>query len=151
MTRLFLHVDYRWCPIAGGVRRHSWQQVSTNVIIKGCRIKRRLEEDVNVGLTIGFWVRVMGSNHYFIVYCILLFELILSVCVWWWSCNLLQRCSCWYRWVRGYSELEKGQLGDLFMNLFSYGFSYLLCNNFTLTVWITVSVECIRGFDFWRI
>jgi len=33
------------------------------------------------------------------------------------------------------------------MDLFSYGFSYLLCNHFTVTFWIIVSVEHIHGFD----
>jgi len=43
-------MDYRWWPIVGGASRHSWQQVSTKVTIKGCRIKRHPEEDVK------FWV-----------------------------------------------------------------------------------------------
>jgi len=46
---------------------------------------------------------------------------------------------------------ERGQLGEIFKDLFSYGFSYLLCNHFTLIVWIIVSVERIRGLDFWRV
>ena len=48
VTRSFPRVDYRWWPIVGGTSRHSWQQLSTNVIIKGWRIKRRPEEDVKV-------------------------------------------------------------------------------------------------------
>jgi len=34
--------------MVGGASRHSWQQRSINVIIKGWRIKRRLEEDLEV-------------------------------------------------------------------------------------------------------
>jgi len=35
-----------------------------------------------LGLTIGLWLELWVKNHYFIVYCILLFEVTLSVCVW---------------------------------------------------------------------
>ncbi|QCD89443.1 hypothetical protein DEO72_LG4g387 [Vigna unguiculata] len=48
-TSLFPHVYYRWWPVVVGASRHSWQQQgSINEIIKGCRIKRRSEEDVKV-------------------------------------------------------------------------------------------------------
>jgi len=47
VTKSFPHVDYRWWPVVGGTSRHLWQQGSINVIIKGCRIKRRPEENVN--------------------------------------------------------------------------------------------------------
>jgi len=50
VRRLFLHVNYRWWPVVGGASRHSWQQRSINVIIKGCRIKRCREEYVNAGV-----------------------------------------------------------------------------------------------------
>jgi len=59
VTRSFPRVDYRWWPIVGGASRHSWQQRSIYVIIKGCRIKKHLEEDVNVGLTVGVFIKVM--------------------------------------------------------------------------------------------
>jgi len=34
--------------VVGGASRHSWQQGSMKVIIKGCRIKSRPKEDVKV-------------------------------------------------------------------------------------------------------
>jgi len=47
----------RWWPMVGGASRHSWQQRSINVIIKGWRIKRRLEEDLEVRIKgYGLWV-----------------------------------------------------------------------------------------------
>jgi len=46
--KFYPRVDYRWWPIVGGASRHSWQQRSINVLIKGCRIKRRLEGDLKV-------------------------------------------------------------------------------------------------------
>jgi len=73
----------RWWPVVGGASRNSWYQRSINVIIKGCIIKRSLDEDVNVGLTIGFYIRVMSLKS--ILYCMLhffLLELTLFVCVW---------------------------------------------------------------------
>ncbi|QCD96358.1 hypothetical protein DEO72_LG6g1060 [Vigna unguiculata] len=48
MTNLFQCVDYRWWLVVGGASRHSWQQGSINVIIKGCKIERRLEGDLKV-------------------------------------------------------------------------------------------------------
>jgi len=50
VTRSFPHVDYRWWSVVGGASGHSWQQGSINVIIKGCRIKRCLEEDDNISI-----------------------------------------------------------------------------------------------------
>jgi len=44
-TSLFPCVDYRWWPVVEGASRHSWQQISINVLIKGCGIKRHPEED----------------------------------------------------------------------------------------------------------
>jgi len=71
VTNLFCVWTIRWWPIVVGVSRHSWQQRSISVIIKGCRIKRRPEEDVNVGLTVGFYVSVMDLE--LVLYCILHF------------------------------------------------------------------------------
>jgi len=83
VIRLFPRVNYRWWPIVGGASRHSWQQGSINVIIKGCRIKRCPREDVNVEFDGWGVIRVMGlkllSYH---VWYFFLFELILSMCVW---------------------------------------------------------------------
>jgi len=68
------------------------------VIIKGCRIKRRAEQDANV------WVR---SDVYFILslwctlWCLFYFELTLSAC-WRWSCNSLHGSKCWCKWTCGY-------------------------------------------------
>ena len=41
--------------------------------IKGCRVKRRPEEDANVGLTVGFHVRVMGLRINTLLYIPFLF------------------------------------------------------------------------------
>ena len=44
--------DYsrRLWPVVEGASKHSWQQRSINVIIKGCRIKMHPKEYVNVGV-----------------------------------------------------------------------------------------------------
>ena len=62
-------------PAVEGACRHLWQQRSIKVIIKGCRIKRRQEKDVNA------WVWGLGFSKgsrvnlllllYMIFYCIL--------------------------------------------------------------------------------
>jgi len=49
-TSLFPRVNYRWWFVVRGTSRHSWQQGSISKIIKGCRIKKRSEEDEIVGL-----------------------------------------------------------------------------------------------------
>jgi len=40
----------RWWPVVGGASRHSWQQRSINVFIKGCRTKRHPEEVMKIGV-----------------------------------------------------------------------------------------------------
>jgi len=74
-------VDYRWWPVVGGASRHSWQQGSINVIIKGCRIERCPGEDVNVGFAGWGVIRVMGFKLSYRVWYFFLFELTLFVCV----------------------------------------------------------------------
>jgi len=49
--------------------------------------------------------------------------------------------------VDAYLESERGPAWELFHGFIFYGFSYFICNLFTLTVWIIVSVEHIYGFD----
>ena len=46
------------------------------VIIKWCRIKKRPEEDVNVGLTVGVFIRVMGFKS---LHCCMLYFFYLSL------------------------------------------------------------------------
>jgi len=56
----------------------------------------------------------------------ILTKLTLSVCVWWWSCNLLHGSRWWCRWVCGCVESEwgpaMGVLLVLFMDYFWNGF-----------------------------
>jgi len=46
------------------------------------------------------------------------FELTLSLCYWWWSCNSLHGSWCWCRRARGYLKLEWGQQENFYMKLF---------------------------------
>jgi len=59
----------RWWLVVGGASRDLWQQVSINIIIKECRIKRRPEEYVNGwGLRVDCIKMVQGFNFVIIMY-----------------------------------------------------------------------------------
>ena len=139
VTRLFPCVDYRWWPIIGGTSRHSWQQWSINVIIKGCRIKRCPGEDVNLGFDGWGFIRVMGFklSSYRVQY-FFLFELTLYVCVWRWSCNslhekqMLMQVSMWILRARVGPTWEFLH-GNIFMDHFcsQYYESFYICKTWT--------------------
>jgi len=103
-TRLFPRVDYRWWSVVKGASRHSWQQRSINVIIKGCRIKRRPKEVLKTGVWDLGVLEMFGIlNGYFLYFVVHFYfvQLTLSTCVWQWSCNALHgsRWYCkWYWW-----------------------------------------------------
>jgi len=63
---------------------------------------------------------------FYSILCIILFELTLFVCVWWWSCNSLHGSRCWCKWTRGYLAPKRGQHGEFFMNLLLWIFLYIL-------------------------
>jgi len=82
VTRLFQCVEYWWWLVVGGASRHSWQQGSINVIIKGGRIKRRSKENVNVGCDGWDCHWNYGLKIIVLLYIVsILFELTLSACV----------------------------------------------------------------------
>jgi len=62
----------RWWHVVGGVSRHTWQQRSIYVIIKGCRIKRRLEEVMKTGVWDLGLLEVVGILNDYLLLCIAL-------------------------------------------------------------------------------